>query len=69
MRKLFIILLVLMFFGCAGHPLVVVTDGSYSGSNGIVFSGSMDNPPDYYTYCGDGYGFAQIWPIGGVGGF
>jgi hypothetical protein len=25
----------------------------------------MDNPPDYYTYAGEGYGYPQIWPIGG----
>jgi len=25
----------------------------------------MDNPPDYYTYAGEGHGYPQIWPIGG----
>ncbi|MGD2029713.1 MAG: hypothetical protein PVG86_07205 [Desulfobacterales bacterium] len=51
MRKLLVLLALLLIIGCAGHL--------------ASFSGSMDNPPDYYTYAGEGYGFPQIWPIGG----
>ena len=56
MKKLLVILACLMLMACAGKPVTV------------TFSGSMDNPPDYYTYVGEGYGYAQIYPIGGVGG-
>jgi hypothetical protein len=54
MKKLLVLLALLLFVGCAGHL--------------ASFSGSMDNPPDYYTYAGEGYGYPQIWPIGGVDG-
>jgi hypothetical protein len=57
MKKLLVLLsllLVLSIVGCA--------------ANLASFSGSMHNPPDYYTYAGEGYGYPQIWPIGG-GGF
>jgi len=51
MKKLFVLLALLLFVGCAGQF--------------ASFSGSMDNPPDYYTYAGEGHGYPQIWPIGG----
>ena len=57
MKKLLAILACLMFMACAG-PQTITLD----------FSGTMDSPPDYYTYVGEGYGFAQVYPIGGVGG-
>ena len=69
MKKIMIILACLILTACAGHPLVLVTDGSYTGDTGIVFSGSLENnPPGYTYYAGDGYGFPQIHPIGGIGG-
>ena len=51
MKKLFLLLALLLIVGCAGQL--------------ASFSGSMDNPPDYYTYAGEGHGYPQIWPIGG----
>jgi ferric-dicitrate binding protein FerR (iron transport regulator) len=53
MKKLLVLLALLLIVGCAGHL--------------ASFSGSMDNPPDYYTYAGEGYGYPQIWPIGADG--
>jgi hypothetical protein len=54
MKKLLVLLALLLIVGCTGHL--------------ASFNGSMDNPPDYYTYAGEGYGYPQIWPIGGVDG-
>jgi hypothetical protein len=51
MKNLLVLLALLFIVGCAGHL--------------ASFSGSMDNPPDYYTYAGEGHGYPQIWPIGG----
>jgi hypothetical protein len=51
MKNLLVLLALLFIVGCAGHL--------------ASFSGSMDDPPDYYTYAGEGYGYPQIWPIGG----
>ena len=53
MKDLLILIALLLIVGCAGHL--------------SSFSGSMDNPPDYYTYAGEGYGYPQIWPIGADG--
>jgi hypothetical protein len=53
MKNLLVLLSLLLIVGCAGHL--------------ASFSGSMDNPPDYYTYAGEGYGYPQIWPIGADG--
>ena len=43
MKDLLILIALLLIVGCAGHL--------------SSFSGSMDNPPDYYTYAGEGYGY------------
>ena len=51
MKNLLVLLALLFIVGCAGHL--------------ASFSGSMDDPPDYYTYAGEGHGYPQIWPIGG----
>ena len=63
MKKLLVILAMLMFVGCAG-PQTLVFDGSVLNPDGSV----KGNAPDYMTYAGEGYGFAEIHPIGGVGG-
>ena len=53
MRNLLVLLTLLLIVGCAGRL--------------ASFSGSMNNPPNYYTYAGEGYGYPQIWPIGADG--
>jgi len=69
MKKITLVLICLLLVACSGHPLVLVTDGSYTGDTGVVFSGSLNhNPPDYTYYAGEGYGYPQIHPIGGIGG-
>ena len=57
MKKLLVIVACLMLMACAGKPVTLTFNGSV-----------IDNPPDYMTYAGEGYGFAAIHPIGGVGG-
>ena len=54
MKNLLVLLTLLLIVGCSGRL--------------ASFNGSMNNPPDYYTYAGEGYGYPQIWPIGGVDG-
>lgn len=63
MKKLLVILACLFFVGCAG-PQTLVFDGSVQNPDGSV----KDNAPAYMTYAGEGYGYEQIHPIGGVGG-
>jgi len=63
MKKLLLILACLMLMACAG-PQSLVFDGSVQNPDGSV----KDNAPDYMTYAGEGYGFAAIHPIGGIGG-
>ena len=54
MKNLLVLLALLSIVGCAGHLESI--------SRSI-----WDNPPDYYTYAGEGYGYPQIWPIGADG--
>ena len=58
MKKILAILACLALVACAGKPVTLTFNGSV-----------IDNPPDYMTYAGEGYGYEQIHPIGGMGGW